>query len=94
MIDAAEAKAYGLVNRVYPAEELMGAVGKIAGRLAAKSALTLRAALKAVGEGLQMNQDGGCRLEAALFGVCGSSADAHEGCAAFLAKRKPEFRDR
>jgi enoyl-CoA hydratase len=68
-------------------------VRRTAGRLAAKSRLTLRAALKAVGEGLQMNQDGGCRLEAALFGVVGSSADAREGCRAFLEKRDPSFRD-
>ncbi len=93
MIDAAEAKAYGLVNRVYPHEELLPAAQKTAAKLALKSRVTLRAALKAVGEGLQMNQDSGCRLEAALFGVCASSNDAHEGCAAFLAKRKPSFRD-
>ncbi|MBE0565556.1 MAG: enoyl-CoA hydratase, partial [Krumholzibacteria bacterium] len=55
------------------------------------SPLALRAALQAVGDGLAMPQAGGCRLEAALFGVCGASADAREGCAAFLAKRKPVF---
>lgn len=93
MIDAAEAEAIGLVNKVFPQDELMAAVHKAAGLIAAKSRLTLRVALKSVGEGLQMNQDSGCRLEAALFGVCGSSADAREGCQAFLEKRKPDFSD-
>ncbi|MBU8871526.1 MAG: enoyl-CoA hydratase/isomerase family protein [Gemmatimonadales bacterium] len=93
MIDAAEAQRIGLVNKVYPADELMPAVQKVAGKLAAKSSLTLRIALKSIGEGLQMTQDSGCRLEAALFGVCGSSADAREGCQAFMEKRKPEFSD-
>ncbi len=93
MIDAAEAYRIGLVNQVFPAEELMAAVQKVASKLAGKSSLTLRVALKSVGEGLQMSQDSGCRLEAALFGVCGSSADAREGCQAFMEKRKPEFKD-
>ena len=93
MIDATEAQSIGLVNKVFPPEELMPAVQKVAGKLARKSLLTLRVALQAVGEGLQMNQDSGCRLEAALFGVCGASADAREGCQAFLEKRKPQFSD-
>ncbi len=94
MISAAEAAEMGLVNKVFTNEELMPAVMKVAAGLAGKSTLTLRVALQAVNEGLTMNLGGGCRLEAALFGVCGSSEDAKEGCAAFLAKRKPEFTDR
>jgi len=94
MVDADAACAMGLVNRVLPPEELLPAAKATATKLAAKSPLTLRAALKAVNEGLAQNQDGGCRLEAALFGVCGSSDDAREGCAAFLEKRAPEFKGR
>jgi enoyl-CoA hydratase len=93
MIDAIDAMAIGLVNKVYPAEEFADSVRIVAQALAGKSALTMRVALKAVGEGLEMNQAGGCRLEAALFGICGSSDDAREGCAAFMEKRKPEFKD-
>ena len=63
----------------------------ITGALANKSAGTLRLALKAVNEGANMTLDATCRLEAALFGVGGGSADAREGCAAFLEKRKPKF---
>jgi enoyl-CoA hydratase len=93
MVTAVDAMAIGLVNKVYPQGELADAVRIVAETLAGKSAFTTRIALKAVGEGLEMTQAGGCRLEAALFGVCGSSHDAKEGCAAFLAKRKPDFRD-
>jgi enoyl-CoA hydratase len=91
MISAAEAAEMGLVNKVFTQEEFMPAVMKTAGILAKKSSLTLKMALQAVNDGLGMNQDSGCRLEAALFGVCGASDDAKEGCAAFLEKRKPEF---
>lgn len=93
MVTAVDAMAIGLVNKVYAHDDLMTAVMEVAGELAGKSALTARVALKAVNEGLGMNQDSGCRLEAALFGVAGSSGDAHEGCQAFLEKRKPNFKD-
>ncbi len=93
-LTAVEAQEIGLVNRVFSQEELLPAVRELAARLAGKSAVTLRLALKAVSEGLNMTLDAGCRLESALFGVAGASEDAHEGCRAFLEKRKPEFRDR
>ena len=93
MIEAVDAMAIGLVNKVYPAEEFTDSVMIVAKALAAKSALTMRVALKAVGEGMEMTQDGGCRLEAALFGIAGSSEDAKEGCSAFVAKRKPVWKD-
>ena len=93
MISADEACSLGLVNKVFPAGELMDAVRKTATELATKSPLTLRLALQAVNNGLEMTQDGGCRLEAGLFGVAGASDDGHEGCAAFLEKRKPDFKN-
>ncbi len=92
MISAAEAAGMGLVNKVFSQEELMPAVTKVAVALSQKSSFTLRMALQAVGGGLEMNQDSGCKLEAALFGICGSSEDAREGCSAFVEKRKPNFK--
>lgn len=93
MVTAQEAMAMGLVNKVFPREELLPAAHKIAGELAGKSLVTLRLALKAVNEGNGLDLIAGCRLEAALFGVVAASDDAREGCQAFLEKRKPEFRD-
>lgn len=94
MISAVDAMAIGLVNKVYAQDDLMNAVMDVAKALAARSLLTSKVALKAVNDGMGMNQDSGCQLEAALFGVAGASDDAHEGCAAFLEKRKAEFKDR
>lgn len=93
MVTADEALAMGLVNRVLPPEELLDAALETAGRIAGMSAVTARYALKAVNEGLNAAPDTCQRLEAALFGAVGATADAGEGCRAFLEKRKPAFRD-
>jgi enoyl-CoA hydratase len=93
MVEAREAEAMGLVNKVLAPEELEPAVQKLASKLARKSAGTARAALRAVNLGLDKDMPGGCELEAELFGEVGASADAHEGCAAFLEKRHPDFKN-
>ncbi len=93
MITAVDAMAIGLVNTVFPQAEFEDAVKIVARALAEKSSLTLRLAMQAVNEGLLVDQDSGCRLEAALFGVTGASEDAHEGCTAFVEKRKPVFKN-
>ncbi len=94
MIDAAEAARVGLVNMVFAPDKLMDAARNTAAAIAARSTATLRYALKAVGEGLNMSLDAGCRLEAGLFGVVGGLDDAQEGCRAFMEKRKADFQDR
>ncbi len=93
-LTAVEAQAVGLINRVLPQEELLPAVRQAAAKIAARSLPVTRLALKAVNEGANMSLDAACRLEAALFGVVGATADAGEGCRAFLEKRKPSFQDR
>jgi enoyl-CoA hydratase len=93
-VTAVEAQSIGLVNKVFSQDELLPAVQEIAVALAQKSAVTLRLALKAVNEGVNMTLDAACRLESALFGVAGTTEDAKEGCRAFLEKRKPGFKDR
>ena len=91
-IKAEQALAWGLVTRVLPREELLRAVQEFAAKLAARSAVALRAALKSVNEGAGMTPDAAVRLEAALFGVTCASQDAAEGCRAFLQQRTAEFR--
>jgi enoyl-CoA hydratase len=93
-IVAEQAEQWGLVTRVLPREELLPAAREFAATLAARPAVALRSALKAVGEGANMTPDAAVRLEAALFGVTSASADAREGCQAFLQKRKPDFSHR
>lgn len=92
-ITAAEALAAGLVEKVVPGAELLEQTREAAARIASRSLVSTRAVLKVVAEGLNLPPDGGCRLEAAYFGVVAASVDAAEGCQAFLAKRPAVFKD-
>ncbi|MBD3221440.1 enoyl-CoA hydratase [bacterium] len=93
-ITADEALGHGLVTRVIEREDLLPEAQSLAAKLAARPAVALRTALKAVGEGANMTPDAAVRLEAALFGVTCASDDAREGCRAFLEKREATFRHR
>lgn len=94
MIDAQEAYKIGLVNKVYPAEELQNKTLELANKIASKGQIAVRMATKAVVNGYDLTKDEGMKLEASLFAVCCGSEDFKEGTSAFLEKRKPEFKNR
>ena len=52
----------------------------------------MRYIINAVNKGLEMPFAEACQYEAALFGLVASTDDMREGTAAFLEKRKPEFK--
>lgn len=87
-IKSAEAYRIGLVNGVYPQEELMEQALKMASKIAKNAPIAVRAAKKAINNGLQTDMDGGIKIEEALFGSCFETEDQKEGMAAFLEKRK------
>ena len=89
-IKADEALRIGLVNAVYPAEELMPAAEKMASTIAKNAPIAVRACKKAINEGLQVDMDKAVVIEEKLFGSCFQSADQIEGMSAFLEKRKHE----
>lgn len=89
-IKADEAYRVGLVNAVYPQEELMGAAMKLAGTIAKNAPIAVRNCKKAMNEGLQTDMDAAIVIEEKLFGGCFESEDQKEGMAAFLEKRKVE----
>jgi enoyl-CoA hydratase/carnithine racemase len=91
-IDAQEALRIGLVNRVYPAAELLTRAKQMASLLAGLPAVAIARALDAVRAAGEGTLGEGMRQEAELFGECCASADFREGTAAFLEKRKPVFR--
>ncbi len=90
-VDAAEALAMGLVNRVVPAASLMDEAKALARSVTSNGPLAVRYAIEAVHRGLDVSLADGACLEATLFGMAMATDDAREGTAAFLAKRKPAF---
>jgi enoyl-CoA hydratase len=94
MIDAAEAHRIGLVNDVYPAEELEAKTMELASLIAEKSPVALAMAKTAVKNAARMNLREGLDAEIDLFALCFSSEDKEEGVRAFLEKRKPDFKGR
>ena len=93
-ITADEALRIGLVNRVYPAAELMAESKKLAQQLAKAAPIALRYIINAVNKGVEMPFAEACQYEATLFGLVASTDDMREGTAAFLQKRKAEFKGR
>ena len=89
-IKADEAYRIGLVNAVYPAEELMAAAEKMANTIANNAPIAVRACKKAINDGLQVDMDKAIVIEEKLFGSCFKTADQIEGMGAFLEKRKHE----
>ena len=87
-IKAPEALRIGLVNHVYPIEELMANAKKLASYIAANAPIAVRNSKKAVNDGLQVDMDKAIEVEAALFGDCFETYDQKEGMGAFMEKRK------
>ncbi len=92
MINAETAKNLGLVNHVFPAEQLEEETFKMADKIAEKAPIALQMAKEAVKLASRSTLDEGLRREVDLFAICFSTEDKEEGVAAFLEKRKPEFR--
>ncbi|HEX6083773.1 MAG TPA: enoyl-CoA hydratase-related protein [Thermoanaerobaculia bacterium] len=90
-IGAEEALRIGLVNKVVPADELMTAAEEMAGTIAKRGPLAVRAAIEAVMSGSDMPFEEGQLLEATLFGLLASTEDMKEGMGAFLEKRAANF---
>jgi len=91
MITSRRACEIGLVNRVFPAAELMGAARNIAARILSRGPVAVRTAKMAMNRGLDMDLPNACAFEASLFSAGFSTADRTEGIGAFLEKRNPRF---
>lgn len=94
MIDSSTALHYGLVTHVFTSEELEAKTMEMAMKMAEKAPIALQLAKEAVKFASRSNLDEGLRREIDLFAICFSTEDKEEGVAAFLEKRKPDFKGR
>jgi len=94
MITAVEAEAAGLVARVVAGDRLMDEAVALAATMARHSAITLKMAKEAVNRAFETPLSEGIRAERRLFHACFATSDQKEGMAAFIEKRKPEFKNR
>jgi len=93
-IKAEEAYRVGLVNHVYPAEALIDEAKKLARKICSQAPLAVRLSKNQVTRGMQADIDTAMAIESDLFALCFATEDQKEGMAAFLDKRKPEFKSK
>lgn len=94
VIGAEEALRIGLVNHVYPLEQLMEEAMKIAAKIAGNGQLAVRYSKASIDTGLNMNAAAGSAIEESYFGLCFASEDQKGAMKAFLNKEKYEFQNR
>jgi enoyl-CoA hydratase len=93
-VRADEALRIGLVDAVYPPEELMDEAMKLAGKVCLKGPIAVRSAKQAINLGLDTDLASGLRFEAEAFGAICATDDKAEGTGAFLDKREAKFKGR
>jgi len=93
-INAAEALAMGLVNRLAPEGRLLEVAFSVAEQVAANAPLAVAAAKHAIDEGLSLGLDEALALERRHYETVLGSEDRREGLAAFAEKRTPHFQGR
>jgi len=90
-VKAEEALRIGLINHLYPAQELMGEGLRLARMIRTKSTSAVQLTKELIQAGLGQTQDLGCVLERRSFALCFGTDDQQQGMQAFLENRTPEF---
>jgi enoyl-CoA hydratase len=93
-ISADEAYRAGLINKVVPIEVLLKETVTLAKTIAAKSPIAVRLAKESVNKAFDTTLDEGLQFERKNFYLTFASEDQKEGMAAFVEKRKPDFKGR
>lgn len=91
-IDAKQALAWGIVNRVCPKESVMSEAESFAEKMAHGPSIAYRAIIRSVIEGADTDIEKGLNIEQQSFQEVFRSSDAKDGISAFLDKRPPRFK--
>jgi len=91
-LDGRDALRYGLANRCVAAERVVPVALELARALAGAAPQALRAAKRAIGSAFEQPLHAALMDERRAFMALLATADAREGVAAFLEKRKPVWR--
>lgn len=90
MISAEKALQYGLINYILPQDELLNKAKEIAALINSKAPLAVAGCINTINAAFGEDKKG-FEQEIATFGKLFDTADAKEGAAAFMEKRKPLF---
>lgn len=90
-VPAAQALEWGLVNWVYPDDEMLAAAENLVTRLAGGPTLAYAAAKEALNSSVYWNLDSQLEIEARLQHRLARTKDFQEGVMAFATKREPAF---
>jgi len=93
MMDAEEAERSGLVARVVPAGSLLEEAMKTAETIASMSLPIAMMTKEAIHRADEVSLSEGIRFERRVFHAMFATQDQKEGMAAFVEKRKPEFKN-
>jgi enoyl-CoA hydratase len=91
-VDAEEARALGLVSRVFPDAEFADAVGEIAEQIAATAPIASRYTTAALRDGGHRDLESAIQWEALAQPITLATEDLQEGIRAAREKRRPDFR--
>lgn len=93
-VSAAEAVAIGLINKVVPSDQLEAEVKKLAEKITASSRMVIGLGKQVFNRQIEMSQQEAYYYAREIMAENGIMADAQEGFAAFLEKRKPHWTEK
>lgn len=91
-IGAAEAKAYGLVSRVVPDDQLLAEAGKMAAKIASYSQPVVALCKEAVNQAFETSLAEGVHFERRAFHSTFAFADRKIGMEAFVNKKSAQWK--
>jgi len=92
ILDAEQAKEFGLVSRIVPHNNLIKEARDLATKIAAGPPVAMKLAKRALYKGATTDLPSALEFEGFMQGICFTTEDFHEGVSAFLEKRNPEFK--